>query len=72
MMDKEEETLTATPKAARRAAPVCISALLSLVYVPSDSLPTQTYTAVSSARLALVEPQEGGIRWLGQAEGRQG
>lgn len=36
-------------------------------------LPTHsnTHTADSSALLALAEQQEGGIRWLGQADGKR-
>lgn len=69
---RNQETLTAIPQAARGAAPVCTSTLLSLVSVSSDSpAHSNTHTEDSSALLALAEQQEGGIRWLGQADGKR-
>lgn len=72
---KNEETLTAIPRAARGVAPACTLAVLSLVSSSSDHMPTQTptrtrvhvhmHTAASSAPLALAEQQEGGDQVAG-------
>lgn len=65
-----EETLTAIPQAARGAAPVCTSTLLSLVSISSDSPPIKhTHSRLfSSAGTGGHNRREGSGGWGKQTE----